>query len=123
VRVTDSAGEQRAGRCRITIIKEPAPEETKPQTSLITIVLHTPEEWDLLPQNQLIAKNTVTAFAVEETYAAYQWYLDGAPVSTGASYSFDSTGKQGGEVYELVALVTGARAEQRSGRCRITIQN
>jgi hypothetical protein len=122
VKVTDSAGEQRAGKCRITIIKELAPED-RPQAALIAIALNIPKEWDLLPQNQMIAKDTVTGFTVDGAYAGYEWYLDGVPVGAGESYSFDSAGENGGEVYELTVIVTGHNSEQRSGRRRITIQN
>lgn len=73
--------------------------------------------------NYGIAGNTVTQIDAEGTYTAYQWYLDGSPVSIDASYSFDTTGKQAGEVYELSLVVTNGNAEQRSGRCRITIKN
>jgi hypothetical protein len=119
--VAVGAGEQRAGRCKINIIKDPVPENEKPQTAVITISLNLPGEWDLLPQTQEVARDAVTQFTVDGTYSAYQWYLDGSQVGAGSSYSFDTTGKQGGEVYELSIVVTGTG--QRSGRCRITIQN
>jgi hypothetical protein len=121
--VASSAGEQRSGRCRITVIKDPVPQNEKPQAALIILGVNAPSEWDLLPQSLGIAQNTVTQFDTEESYAAYRWYVDGSPVSTASSYSFDSAGKQAGAVYELSVVVTGGNSEQRSGRCRITIQN
>jgi hypothetical protein len=119
--VTGANGEQRAGRCRIAI-NDPDLANFKLQTAAITLQVDAPSEWETLPQSRVVPGNGATQFTVEGTYSSYRWYLDGGHVGTDAGYSFDPAGTQGGEVYELAVVVPGANGEQRSGRCRITIQ-
>jgi hypothetical protein len=118
--VTDNTGEQRSGRCLITIAKYGIVGGLE---SSVVVNLAPLEEWDLIPQSQSAAKNTVTPFSVTGAYTAYEWFLDGSPTSTAASCVFDSSGTKAGDTYELSVIVTDGAGEQRSGRCRITITN
>jgi hypothetical protein len=90
-------------------------------SAAITITLQ--NEWDLLEQTQAIAKNTSAVFTTNGNYASCQWYLDGMPAGTGASYTFNEQGTLAGDVYELVVVAGNADGDKRSGRCLITITN
>jgi formylglycine-generating enzyme required for sulfatase activity len=85
------------------------------------ITINPGQDWDLLSQTQSVMKDTAHEFSVNGTYTAYQWYLEGELVETDSTYTFDATGKAGGDVYELVVVVTSSSGEQRSGICRITV--
>jgi hypothetical protein len=90
----------------------------------IQVTLQT--DWELLDQAQSIAQNTVTVFSTSSPYGdygSYQWYLDGAPVGTGPSYTYDSQNAQAGDIYEIAVVAGNGAGETRSGRCRITITN
>jgi hypothetical protein len=76
------------------------------------------DEWELTEQTTQATPNIDKVFTVSGTYAAYRWYLDGVPVGTASSYTFN---KQDG-VYQLVVVVTDSNGESRSGRCRITVE-
>jgi hypothetical protein len=89
---------------------------------VVPIMINLPGEWDLVPQSLSVIQDTLTPFSLAETYDAYQWYLNGAPVGTNLTYTFDAGGgKKAGSVYELVVVVTSISGQQRSGTCRITI--
>jgi hypothetical protein len=67
-------------------------------------------------QTQQLVANAPYEFIVNGTFASYQWYLNGDPAGTGASFIFN----QPPGVYELVVVATNSLGEQRSGRCRVT---
>jgi hypothetical protein len=93
------------------------------EPSEMTINFSIETDWDTLDSSQTIQKNTSTLFTTNGNYATYQWYLDGAPVGTASNYSYDSSGTQTGDVFELAVIVTDTAGDRRSGRCRITIIN
>jgi hypothetical protein len=116
--VTDANGEQRSGRCKITV----AQFSVGNIAAGVIVALSDMAEWDLL-QSQTVAQGAQTVFSASGAYAGYAWYLDGSPVGTKAAYTFDAAGKKAGAVYELAVVATNASGEQRSGRCKITIIN
>jgi hypothetical protein len=91
--------------------------------NVVQITVNPMTEWDLLSSSLSVEQNTSPDFAVNGTYSAYAWYLDGIAVGSGAAYTFNAAGKKAGDVYELAVVVTNSAGEQRSGRCRITITN
>jgi len=91
-----------------------------PPTVGIVIDLAGINEWQLIEQTVQISSSEYKYFYVNETYTAYQWYLDGVLVGTSSSYNFYY--KPAG-VYQLTVVVTNNNGESRSGRCRITVGN
>ena len=83
------------------------------------ITLSDMHEWELTEQTAQAASNVNTVFTVNETYSAYQWYLDGILAGSGPTYTFNKPS----ENYQLVVVVTNSNGESRSGRCRITVSN
>jgi len=83
----------------------------------IVISLTDNKEWELTEQTAHVIPNVDKTFTVAETYTA-RWYLDGAFMGTGQSYTFN---KPAG-VYQLFVAVTDTNGESRSGRCRITVR-
>jgi len=88
-------------------------------TNAVGIVINLAEinEWQLIEQVVQTTSNDYKYFTVNETYATYQWYLDGEFVGTSSYYYFN---KPAG-VYQLAVVVTNSSGESRSGRCRITV--
>jgi hypothetical protein len=88
----------------------------------ISFTVNTPQEANLSLQNLFISKGETTTFNIPESWAVYQWYLDGALQSSATtfSYSLDTSSLSTG-IHEVLAVVTDAAGEMRSGRCRITV--
>ena len=82
----------------------------------IVINLEEAKEWGMIEQSVEVYVDVNVVLTVTGTYTAYRWYLDGAPVGTSPTYTFN---KPDG-VYQLVVVVTNSNGESRSGRCRIT---
>jgi fibronectin type 3 domain-containing protein len=88
----------------------------------ISFTVNTPQEANLSLQNLFISKGETTTFNIPESWTVYQWYLDGTlqPSATTYSYSLDTSSLSKG-IHEVLAVVTDAAGEMRSGRCRITV--
>jgi hypothetical protein len=73
-------------------------------------------EWALTEQTARVSSGVNKVFTVTGTYTTYRWYLDGTPVGTSSSYTFNKP--QG--IYELIVVATNSGGESRSGRCWVT---
>ena len=74
------------------------------------------DEFDIVQTTAQVNAGASVVFTAAGTgHTAYQWYLDGVPAGTSASYIFN----QPAGVYEVAVVVTGSTGK-RSGSCRVT---
>ena len=75
------------------------------------------------PSTLTLSKGQSSAISVSGTWASYQWYVNGTPV-TGASssYTFNTTVRNVG-VYTVTVVVTNSVQEKYSASCRVTVTN
>jgi hypothetical protein len=69
-----------------------------------------------------LAKGGSAVIQVKGQWATYQWYVDGAPVGTTATYTFASTARASG-VYTVMAVVTDVNGAKRSAWRKIRVTN
>jgi hypothetical protein len=72
--------------------------------------------------NTSLLANQSTQFSAGSGYSSYQWYWNGALISsaTSSTYTLTANSRQPG-IYELAVAVTTSEGELLSARCRITI--
>lgn len=89
----------------------------------VVVEVSNPEEADLSLQNKTLRKGETVSFEISGAWSSYEWYLNGRRLpSTASSYTL-TTGSMNLGIYEVLAVVTAANGEMRSGRCRITLYN
>jgi fibronectin type 3 domain-containing protein len=78
---------------------------------------------DLSSQTVSIPRGQSRSFQVTDSYATYQWYLNGDAISgaTSASYTLDTSSMKLG-VYELSVIVNAGTGIPLSGNCYVRVE-